>query len=188
MTAETTTDDAQSKLDQARNLFIQRWGQMSGPWGISRTMAETHALLYLSQEPLCTDQIMQQLQISRGNASMTIRGLVDWGLVQRVHKRGDRKEYFATQTDVWKMFEIISRQRKRREIEPVMDTVRACRHMLDRRTLGSAGAADPAVKTMRKRMDEMLDFVETVDGLYEKFLVGGPAGLRKILQWLVKTM
>ena len=133
-------------------------------------------------------RILREAEVLHDLNHPNILRLVDWGLIQRVHKRGDRKEYFATQTDVWKMFEIISRQRKRREIEPVIDTIRTCRHMLSRQTLGAAGAADPAVKTTRKRMDRMLDFVETVDGLYEKCLAGGPAGLRKILQWLLKAV
>ncbi len=178
---------AETELRRARDLFIQRWGQMSNAWGISRTMAEVHALLYLSEQPLSTDDIMEQLQISRGNASMTIRSLVDWGLIQRIHRRGDRKEYFATQTDVWQMFENISRQRKRREIEPVVETIHTCRQMLDRKALGKA-ADSPAVRTTRQRMEEMLEFLEAINGLYEKFLVGGPSGLRRILMWLLKTI
>ncbi len=78
-------------LDEARNLLVRRWGEMGGYWGINRTMAEIHALLFVSHEPLCTDDIMERLQISRGNASMNLRALVDWGLIQRVHKLGDRK-------------------------------------------------------------------------------------------------
>lgn len=70
-------------------------------WGISRTMAEVHALLYITGEPLCTDDVMDRLQISRGNASMSLRALQDWGIVTRTHKRGDRKEYFLTESDVW---------------------------------------------------------------------------------------
>ena len=78
-------------LEDSKALFIRRWGEMGGYWGISRTMAEMHALMFVAGRPLCTDDIMQQLHVSRGNASMNLRALVDWGLVERVHKLGDRK-------------------------------------------------------------------------------------------------
>ena len=102
-------------LTEAKNLIVRRWGEMGGYWGINRTMAEIHALLFVTRKPLCTDEIMDQLKISRGNASMNLRGLVDWGLIERVHQLGDRKEYFVAHTSVWRMFEIIMKERRRRE-------------------------------------------------------------------------
>ena len=95
-------------LSESKALLVRRWGEMGGYWGINRTMAELHALLFVSARPLCTDDVMALLQVSRGNASMNLRALVDWGLIQRVHKPGDRKEYFQADTDVWHMFETIS--------------------------------------------------------------------------------
>ncbi|MCA9245116.1 MAG: hypothetical protein KDA32_14250, partial [Phycisphaerales bacterium] len=112
--------------EQARNLLVRRWSEMSGYWGISRTMAEIHALLFVSPTALCTDDIMDQLKISRGNTSMNVRALVDWGLIRRLHKLGDRKEYFEADTDIWRMFETILRERRRREVEPIVETIDHC--------------------------------------------------------------
>src|SRR5262245_30739103 len=116
-------------LSRSKALFIRRWGEMGGYWGINRTMAELHALLYISAEPLCTDDIMEALQISRGNTSLNLRQLVDWCLISRVHKKGDRKEYFIAETDVWEMFQTIVRERRRREVEPIIETINRCREM-----------------------------------------------------------
>src|SRR5512143_586450 len=126
-------------LTQAKALLVRRWGEMGGYWGINRTMAEMHALLFVSGRPLCTDDIMAQLHVSRGNASMNLRALVDWGLIRRVHHLGDRKEYFQADTDVWHMFETIMRERRRREVEPIVTTIERCREMVAEAN-GSAGS------------------------------------------------
>ena len=96
-----------AELREPQDRFVSVWGQMGSAWGISRTMAEVHALLFITGEPLCTDEIMDRLEISRGNASMSLRALTDWGVVTRTHKRGDRKEYFRAEQDVWAMFRVI---------------------------------------------------------------------------------
>src|SRR5947199_7850440 len=85
---------AQQQLRVAQDLFIRRWGEMGQTWGINRTMAEIHALLYISAMPLCTDDVMERLHISRGNTSMSLRALCDWGIIRRLHKRGERREFF----------------------------------------------------------------------------------------------
>src|SRR4026207_2034820 len=82
----------EQQLNTAQDLFIRRWGEMGQTWGINRTMAEIHALLYITAQPLCTDDVMERLNISRGNASMSLRALCDWGIVRRLHKRGERRE------------------------------------------------------------------------------------------------
>src|ERR1700710_1739757 len=124
------------ELRTAQDLFIRRWGEMGQTWGINRTMAEIHALLYIVGQPLCTDDVMERLHISRGNASMSLRALCDWGIIRRRHKPGERKEFFESLTDVWEMFSIIAAERKRREMDPVLETIRQCRVMLDETTLG----------------------------------------------------
>ena len=106
---------AQNQLRQAQDLFIRRWGEMGQTWGINRTMAEIHALCYIVVHPVCTDDVMERLHISRGNASMSLRALCDWGIIRRLHKRGERREYFESLSDVWEMFSIIAAERKRRE-------------------------------------------------------------------------
>jgi hypothetical protein len=87
-------------LPEAQNRFVEAWGRMGGVWGVSRTMAEVHALLYITGQPLCTDDVMDRLEISRGNASMSLRSLVDWNLVTRTRQRGDRRERFDPKVDV----------------------------------------------------------------------------------------
>ena len=104
----------EQQLVTAQDLFIRRWGEMGQTWGINRTMAEIHALLYIGGRPLCTDDVMERLHISRGNASMSLRALCDWGIVRRLHKRGERREYFESLGDVWEMFSLIATERHRR--------------------------------------------------------------------------
>ncbi len=157
-------------LDQSRALLVQRWGEMGGYWGINRTMAEIHALLFVSRDPLCTDDIMQQLKISRGNASMNLRGLVDWGLVRRVHKLGDRKEYFEADADVWHMFETIMRERRRREVEPIISTIDRCREIVSEADSHAAGVDPAEVQDYRRRLDELREFLATMGLVFELIL------------------
>src|SRR5437762_14008442 len=134
----------QHQLFTAQNLFIRRCDEMGATWGINRTMAEIHALLYIVALPLCTDDVMERLNISRGNASMSLRALCDWGIIRRMHKRGERREYFESLSDVWEMFSIIAAERKRREMDPVLETIRQCQQMLDESSLGKVAARQEA--------------------------------------------
>ena len=120
-------ETSRGALTEAQDRFIAVWGQMAGAWGISRTMAEVHALLYITGEAMCTDDIMERLEISRGNASMSLRALLDWGIVERAHKRGDRKEYFGAEQDVWAMFRAIVRERITREVDPLLASMHEIR-------------------------------------------------------------
>jgi len=119
---KSAASPVEQQLVTAQDLFIRRWGEMGQTWGINRTMAEIHALLYITGRPLCTDDVMDRLNISRGNSSMSLRALCDWGIVRRLHKRGERREYFESLGDVWEMFSIIAAERKRREMDPVLET------------------------------------------------------------------
>jgi len=161
---------AANVLDESKGLFIRRWGEMASSWGINRTMAEIHALLYTSDEPLCTDDIMQRLQISRGNTSMNLRNLAAWGLISREHKRGDRKQYFACELDVWQMFETIMRERKRREIEPVVETVERCRNMVLQHRSALRGAQAKQADVYLQRLENMLQFIQTMTLLFDLVL------------------
>jgi len=163
-------------LDEARNLLVLRWGEMGGYWGINRTMAEMHALLFVTPEPLCTDDIMDLLEISRGNTSMNLRALVDWGLIERVHKRGDRKEYFQADTNVWHMFETIMRERRRREVEPIISTLERCSRMVTETGAGRNGESRPPtdVAEFRRRVDQLRHFLATMSKLFELVLEFGP--------------
>ena len=108
------------KLPEAKQQFISSWGAFGTHWGINRTMAQIHALLLISPDPLTQDDIMAELNISRGNTNMNIRELINWGLVERVILSGERKEYFTAEKDIWKVVKQIVKERKKRELEPMM--------------------------------------------------------------------
>src|ERR1700761_1431159 len=115
-----------AQLAAARDEFVTQWGAIGNAWGINRTMAQIHALLIITPGALTTDEVMEELKISRGNAHTNLRELVGWGLVRSVVRKGERKEYFEAEKDVWRMFCIVARERKRREIEPALRALRAC--------------------------------------------------------------
>ncbi|MFZ1693694.1 MAG: MarR family transcriptional regulator, partial [Flavobacteriales bacterium] len=106
-------------IPEAKDKFIEAWGAFGSAWGINRSMAQVHALLLISHEPLSTEDVMEQLNISRGNANMNLRALIDWSLVRRVLKPGERREFFEAEKDVWKVATHITRERKKRELEPL---------------------------------------------------------------------
>lgn len=108
------------KLTEAKQQFISSWGAFGTHWGINRTMAQIHALLLVTADPLTQDDIMEQLNISRGNTNMNIRELINWGLVERVLLSGERKEYFSAEKDIWKVVKQIVKERKKRELEPML--------------------------------------------------------------------
>ena len=141
-------------LKEAKSRFIDSWAEMGPKWGIPKTMAQIHALLMVSEKPLSTDDVMGELGISRGNANMNLRSLADWMLVRRVFLKGDRKEYFQSDQDVWDMFCRIARERKRREIEPVVDTLQECLALVEK---------DKASAHFRERVSNLLDLVKTLD-------------------------
>jgi DNA-binding transcriptional regulator GbsR (MarR family) len=108
------------KLAEAKQQFISSWGAFGTHWGINRTMASIHALLLVSPDPLSQDDIMEQLNISRGNVNMNIRDLIDWGLVERILLQGERREYFSAEKDIWKVATQIVKERKKRELDPML--------------------------------------------------------------------
>lgn len=176
---------AADSLTTAQDRFIAVWGQMAGAWGISRTMAEVHALLYITGEPLNTDDIMDRLQISRGNASMSIRSLLDWGIIERANKRGDRKEYFRSEQDVWTMFRAIVRERIKREVDPLLASLYEIRDLTgEPRDLPEHARAH--AKAHNARLDSMMDFFRTVEGLGQRFVSPSGKGLQFAATMLAK--
>lgn len=111
------------QLSEAKEKYIQTWGTLATNWGINRTMAQVHALLLAEGKPLSTDEVMEMLEISRGNANMNLRNLMDWGLVRKELMKGDRKEYFFAERDMWYLFKQLVKERKKREIEPVLSSI-----------------------------------------------------------------
>ncbi len=175
-------------ITEAQDRFINIWGQMGSAWGISRTMAQVHALLYITGEALCTDDVMDRLEISRGNASMSLRALQDWGIIERVHKRGDRKEYFTAVADVWTMFQTIARERKKRELDPVVASLYEIRDMTG--VPSKEKNADPIDATLARhnqRLDEMLNFISTIEKLSQHLVNPDGAGLKLAMALLSKS-
>ncbi len=136
------------KLPEAKQQFISSWGAFGTHWGINRTMAQIHALLLISPDSLTQDDIMEELNISRGNTNMNIRELINWGLVERVILSGERKEYFTAEKDIWKVVKQIVKERKKRELEPMMQ-------LLDKLEDVEGDKKDKKVKT----------FVDTVSSI-----------------------
>ena len=136
------------KLTEAKQQFISSWGAFGTHWGINRTMAQIHALLLVSPDPLTQDDIMEELNISRGNTNMNIRELINWGLVERVLLTGERKEYFTAEKDIWKVVKQIVKERKKRELEPMLQ-------LLDKLEEVEGDKRDKHVKT----------FVDTVSSI-----------------------
>ena len=169
-------------LSEAQDRFVAVWGQMGAAWGISRTMAEVHALLYITGAALNTDEVMERLAISRGNASMSLRALTDWGVVSRAHKRGDRKEYFVAEQDVWAMFRAIVRERMKREVEPMLASlyeIRDATGVGTARGRSGAGAEDKrAVLEHNQRLDELLGFFKTIEKISNRFVSPSGRGLQ----------
>lgn len=159
--AAKTEDPEKNQLAAARDEFITQWGAMGSAWGINRTMAQIHALLMVATHPLTTDEIMDELKISRGNANMNLRELCGWGLIRSVIRKGERKEYFEAEKDVWKMFCIVVRERKRREIRPAINVLKDCIDRTD--DLKSADAV-----AFTGQIQALAEFMEMADGFLSK--------------------
>jgi len=136
--------------------FILHWGEMGNRWGINRTMAQIHALLFLSPEPLHAEQITGTLQVARSNVSTCLRELQSWGIVRIVHVLGDRRDHFESLHDVWEMFRIILDERKRREIDPTREFLHSC--------ISDADSSDDLTS---KRIGDVLEFFEAMSTWYE---------------------
>ena len=117
------------KLEQAKTEFIHSWGVLGTQWGISRTMAQIHALLLVTPDPIHAEDIMEALQISRGNANMNLRDLMSWGLVEKILKPGERREFFSAEKDIWKVSMRIIRERRKRELDPMLKVLESLKNI-----------------------------------------------------------
>ena len=168
---------AAPELPELQERFVLHWGEMATSWGINRTMGQIHALLFISPEPLSADDIVERLKISRGNASMNLRALEDWGVIQRVHYTGERREYFRPLTDPWELFRTLMRERKRREFDP---TMRSLRQFLNEAE--AAESDDPSLQTARERLGALLGMLETLQAAGDRILPGDPHELPRLLE------
>jgi DNA-binding MarR family transcriptional regulator len=175
---QAAQDGPGAALDRAHARFIELWGRMAASWGVPRSMAEVHALLFVDGGMLNTDQLMAKLGISRGNASMTTRTLVEWGIVTRVHNREDRRDYFRAEQDVWTLFATVIRVRKRREIDPLMGLVDECRALASGAGPGCGCPATAArAAELERKLRDIASFIRTFDMLAEHYLSSGGDGI-----------
>ncbi len=161
-------------IEQVKEKFILHWGEMGSLWGINRTMAQVHALLFISDGPLSANEIMDELQISRGNVSMALRDLIAWGIVSRVHLKGERREHFTTEKDVWTMFRMIARERKKREVDPTITVLRDSVTQLNDLPPGEG-------QYERQQLKNLLSFFETGVNVYEDLEAQNPNSVLQLL-------
>jgi DNA-binding transcriptional regulator GbsR (MarR family) len=140
--------------------FVGLWGEMASAWGINRSMAQLFALLYASDRPLDTDEIMERLQISRGNANTNLRALVDWRLIERTTQPGSRKDYYLAEKDVWKITSIIIEERRRREIQPVQHALAGGAERLR----SGDTPLSPREVHFAERMEALVRFLDVFEG------------------------
>lgn len=152
--------DQNQVLKEATAQFVELWSEMAAAWGINRTMAQIHALLYAEARPMNTDDLMERLSISRGNANMNLRELLQWNLIYKEIIPGDRKDYYIAETEVWTIVSRIVHERQEREITPVLNTLRDTILTLEKRENRSAELAD-----FQTRITQFVDFLE----MFERF-------------------
>lgn len=158
----TEITNIRNELPSAVQRFVLHWGDMGGQWGVNRSVAQIHALLYLSEEPLTAEEIADTLRLARSNVSNSIKELLAWKLIRRVPVMGDRRDHFEAEIDIWEMVTRIAQGRKEREIDPAAAALRVC--MEDAKS-------DPRISPAAlKRLSNMLDFVETISRWYEQML------------------
>lgn len=144
-------------LQEAKQQFIQSWGVLGSSWGINRAMAQIHAFLLVAPKAVNADEVMEALQISRGNVNMNIRELINWGIVEKVLKPGDRKEYFVAEKDIWKVAMRIMKERKKRELDPIISTVEQLKTV-------EADKKDAEAKAFIQTISQIQKFAKQADG------------------------
>ncbi len=144
------------ELQEAKLKFIEAWGKLGSEWGINRTMAQVHALLLLTPDAITTEDIMEKLNISRGNTNMTLRDLMGWGLVEKQHRAGERKEYFFAEKDAWLIARQVAQERKKREIDPILK-------LLNELSEVKGDEKDPEYKTFKTSVNGISKLTKNVN-------------------------
>jgi DNA-binding transcriptional regulator GbsR (MarR family) len=155
-----TTDKAStvSQLSSVQQKFILHWGEMGTRWGVNRTVAQVHALLYISPKPLNADEIVETLEVARSNVSTSLKELQGWGIVKLVHVRDDKRDHFESMKDVWEMFRVVMDERKKREFDPTMRMLHEC--------IAEAAKDEETDEYTEERLRELYKFFETTSALY----------------------
>lgn len=151
------------ELAEGKQKFIEAWGKLGSEWGINRTMAQVHALLLISPEALTTEEVMDTLSISRGNANMTLRDLIGWGLVEKQHRAGERKEYFYADKDTWNIARQVAKERRKRELDPVLK-------VLEELSKVEGTDKDPEYATFKKSIADINKLAKNVDKTLDTML------------------
>jgi DNA-binding transcriptional regulator GbsR (MarR family) len=164
-----------NELSPTAKKFILHWGELGTRWGLNRTVAQIHALLYISPRALTAEEISTLLSAARSNVSNSLRELQSWGIVRAAHVLGDRRDHFETTKDVWELFYVVLDERKRREIDPTLQVLRECAMQISENT--------PEDKEARKRILEMLNFFEETSSLYDEFRKIPGGAFRQLLRF-----
>src|SRR5271154_5189659 len=146
-------------LTPVQQKFVLHWGEMGTRWGINRTVAQIHALLYISPKPLNAEEIMETLKVARSNVSTSLKELQGWGIVRMIHVLGDKRDHFETLQDVWEMFRIVLDERKKREIDPTLQVLRDC--------ITEASKNRDTDEYSVRRLRELAEFFESTTAWYE---------------------
>ena len=171
---DTSDISVAKKLPPAIEHFVLHWGDMGGQWGVNRSVSQIHAVLYLADAPMTADDIAGTLGMARSNVSNSLKELMAWNLIRRVPIKGDRREHFEAETDIWQMFLRIAMGRKEREINPAIAVLKSCVAETER---------DPAVtEVAARRLKEMLAFVELMDGWYSQMLTVPKSSLAALVR------
>ncbi|HEY8936692.1 MAG TPA: MarR family transcriptional regulator [Cyclobacteriaceae bacterium] len=150
------------KYKEAKEELIQAWGNLGYSWGLNKTMAQIHALLMISTKPLTTEEIMEELNISRGNANMNVRALLDWHIIYRISVAGDRKEYFKSEKDIWTLARQVAKERRKRELEPILKVLKEVNEVTPDGT--------EETKEFKKVVKELKNFADKSDTLLDSFV------------------
>lgn len=159
-------------LKEAKSNFLNAWGTLGSSWGINRTMAQIHALLLVSEGEMTTEQIMEELNISRGNANMNVRALMDWGLVHKKIRPGQRKEFFVAEGDIWEIARLVARERRKRELLPALKMLEEIKALKD---------SSKEAKAFKSRINGVYDFAKMVDNMLGRFIQNSNSWFLKIV-------
>jgi DNA-binding transcriptional regulator GbsR (MarR family) len=186
--AKPETPPAEAAVREVEERFIDNWGEISALWGVNRTVGRIHALLFLSEEPLDMEQITRRLLISHGNCSTSLRDLLAWGVIRRVHRAGERRAFYEAEKDPWTWFTTCIRERRRREVAPVRDAL----HQVDAFARGVAtGIKGPQAKDFARTIESIGTFTRFVDefvDLIDAFLALGNGPMGKVFRMAARFM
>ncbi|MGI8587053.1 MAG: GbsR/MarR family transcriptional regulator [Chloroflexia bacterium] len=179
-----------NSVETVQDRFVNEWGDLVAVWGLNKTMGQIHALLYITGQELTADEIMERLNISRGNVSMNLRALMSWGVIHRQYRKGDRKQYFVAEEDPWRWFKNVVRERRKREIEPIIEAFSDALALLPASKGAPTEAGDAvgiSTEELRARLERMRDFVQVFNRGIDMFLRFSREDFNELMELLAAT-